>query len=74
MSDIDEVLRRLRADGDYYEALISDPIEALAPYELNADDLRRLDRELGRQVEPSIHLLLNPPPHIERPNSQTKGP
>ena len=61
MSDIDEVLRRVRADGDYYEALVSDPIAALAGYELNADDLRRLDRELGRQAEPSIHSLLNPP-------------
>ena len=61
MSDIDEVLHRVRADGDYQAALLSDPIAALAGYELNADDLRRLDRELGRQAEPSIRSLLNPP-------------
>ena len=73
VSDIDKVLNRLRLDSDYQAGLISDPVAALAGYELNADDLRRLDRALGRQVEPTIGALLNPPPSLNQPNSKTKG-
>ena len=62
MADIDDVLQRLRVDSDFQAALSSDPITALVGYQLNADDLRRMDRALGRQVEPSIHSLLNPSP------------
>jgi len=69
VADIDKVLHRLQADGEYQQALINDPIAALAPYELNADDLRRLDHALGRPVEPTIGSLLSPAPHIDEADS-----
>jgi len=71
VGDIDTVLHRLRVDGEYRLALISDPIDALAPYDLSADDLRRLDRALGRQAEPTIGSLMNLPPHLDEADAAT---
>jgi hypothetical protein len=42
MSDIEEVLTRLRADHGFRDELERDPRAALAGYQLTADDLRSL--------------------------------
>ena len=53
MSDIEEVLGRLRADHRFREEVERDPRAALTGYQLTADDLRLL----AARVEDDEHHL-----------------
>lgn len=55
MSDIDDVLARLRDDREFEEALRRDPGEALRWYDLSDDDLELLSpRITGAEPPPQV--------------------
>jgi hypothetical protein len=47
VSDVDEVMRRVRDDPGFAARLRADPATVLRPFALEPDDLRWLERELG---------------------------
>lgn len=47
MSDVDEVMRRVRDDPAFAAQLRADPATVLRGFALEPDDLRWLERELG---------------------------
>ncbi len=61
MSDIDDVLARLRDDREFEEALRQDPGEALRWYDLSDDDLEILSPRITGIDPPPPQLPWTPP-------------
>lgn len=50
MSDLERVFARLADDAGFADAVRLDPLDALRPYDLSADDLRRIEAALTRPI------------------------
>ncbi len=59
MALIDDLLERIRRDGDFSARLRQDPGPVLFEFDLTADDLRRLDQEL-RRIEGATPVAVTP--------------
>ncbi len=50
MAGLPEVVERVRSDPEFARSVRDDPVAALEPFDLNAEDLRELSRWLDELV------------------------